>query len=207
MIHLTKTALLLLSLFAISGDAFSAVAVKVNFMLNTTDASGAPITEARYYYLYRPDGYPLTTPLQMILVMEASAGSGAASFLNTKTGQMGFVVVSCSFSGNFTGTPGTVWNNDNPRITGWEDFDYTDQVITRVRASDNCNDAFITGISKGGHMSWAYACERPSMLKVAGPIKEFMGLTSNIAQAPVPIIAFEGTLGHQCALHNRKRFG
>jgi poly(3-hydroxybutyrate) depolymerase len=173
--------------------SLAATAVKVTFTLNTTDDTGAPVVENRYYYVYRPDGYPLSTPLPMILVMEASAGSAAYGGLNAKAGQMGFVVVSCSFSGNSTGTPGTVWNNDNPRISGWEDMDYTDAVIARVKASDNCNDVFITGLSKGGHMAFAYACERPGQLKAAAPVDEFMGLTSNIASAPLPIIVFQGT--------------
>jgi len=178
----------------LAGNLLAASAVKVSFVLNTTDENGAPVAENRYYYVYRPDGLSTNTPVPMILVMEASPGSGAASFLNAKAAQAGFVVVSCSFSGNSTGTPGTVWNNDNPRITGYEDFDYTDEVIRRVQASDNCDDAFITGISKGGHMSLAYACERHGKIRAAGPMDEFMGLTSNIPQAPVPMIVFQGTL-------------
>jgi poly(3-hydroxybutyrate) depolymerase len=172
--------------------SIAANAVKVAFTLNTTDVHGAPIAENRYYYLYRPDNLSKTTPLPMILIMEAGSGGGASSILNTKAGRTGFVVVSCSFSGNSTGTPGAAWNAGNPRITGFEDIDYTTEVINRVRASDNCNDAFITGVSKGGHMAFAYACERPSMIKAAGPVDEFMGLTSNIPTAPVPMIVFQG---------------
>lgn len=82
----------------------------------------------------------------MILVID----NGAATFLRRKAGEAGFVVVSCFFTGN---SMGGVWNNDNPRITGFEDFDYTTEVINRVRASENCDDAFIAGLSKGGHMS------------------------------------------------------
>lgn len=67
-----------------------------------------------------------------------------------------------------------------PLFVGFEDYDYTTEVIKRVRASDNCNDAFITGISKGGHQTFAYACECPSMIKAAGPLDEFMSLTANI---------------------------
>jgi len=188
-----KTALLFLFLVAFAGVGFAATAVRVNFTLNTTDENGEPLTESRYYHVYRPDGLSRTTPAPMILVMEASPASGAAGFLNRKADQAGFVVVSCSFSGNSTGTPGTVWNNDDPRITGWEDFDYITEVIHRVRLSDNCNDAFICGLSKGGHMTHAYACERPSEIKAAGPMDEFMGLTSNIPAAPVPMIVFQGT--------------
>ena len=177
----------------LTGNIHAATAVKVNFTLNTTDKYGYPITQSRYYYVYRPDGLSTATPVPMILVMEASPNSGAASMLNAKAAQAGFVVVSCSFSGNSTGTPGTVWVNDNPRIVGFEDYDYTTEVISRVRASDNCNDAFITGISKGGHQSFAYACECPSMIKAAGPLNEFMSLIANIPSAPVPLIVFHGT--------------
>ena len=42
-------------------------------------------------------------------------------------------------------------------------------------------------------MSFAYACECPSMIKAAGPLDEFMGLTSNLPSAPVPMIVFQGT--------------
>jgi hypothetical protein len=72
-------------------------------------------------------------------------------------------------------------------------MDYATAVIDRVTLSDNCNDAFICGLSKGGHMAYAYACERPDKLKAACSVDEFMGLTSNIPTAPVPIIAFHGT--------------
>ena len=183
----------LLAWMMLAGQVVAATAVKVSFTLHTTDVSGAPMAENRYYYVYRPDGLSMSTPVPMILVMEASPNSGAASMLNAKAAQAGFVVVSCSFSGNTTGTPGTVWVNDNPRIVGFEDYDYTTEVINRVRASDNCNDAFITGISKGGHQSFAYACECPSMIKAAGPLDEFMALTANIPSAPVPMIVFQGT--------------
>ncbi len=183
---------LLAAAFLASG-ACAATAVKVNFTLSTTDKNGNPITQNRYYYLYRPDGLSTASPVPMILVMEASPNSGAATMLNAKAAQAGFVVVSCSFSGNSTGTPGTVWVNDNPRIVGYEDYDYTTEVINRVRASDNCNDAFIIGISKGGHQSFAVACERPQMIRAAGPLNEFMSLTANIPSAPVPMIVFHGT--------------
>ena len=121
----------------------AATDVRVNFTLNTTDAYGAPLQQSRYYFVYRPDNLPKTAPVPMILVMDAGSGT-AATFFHRKADQAGFVVVSCSFAGNSTGTPGTVWTNDNPRIAGYEDFDYTDTVIERVKASDNCNDVFIT---------------------------------------------------------------
>jgi poly(3-hydroxybutyrate) depolymerase len=176
----------------LAGAGFGATDVRVDFTLNTRDAYGGPLQQRRYYYVYRPDNLSRTTPVPMVLDMSAG-GSGAATFLHRKAGEAGFVVVSCSFSGNSTGTPGTVWNNDNPRISGFEDFDYIDEVINRVKASDNCDDAFVTGLSKGGHMSLAYACERPSMIRAASSLDEFMGLTSNIPSAPVPLIVFQGT--------------
>jgi poly(3-hydroxybutyrate) depolymerase len=185
---------LLLSFFALARPGFAAADVRVDFTLNTTDPYGFPLQQRRYYYIYRPDNLPKTAPVPMVLVMEASPASGPAAFFHRQAEQAGFVVVSCSFSGNSTGTPGTGWNADNPRISGFEDYDYITEVINRVRASDNCNDAFITGISKGGHISLAYACERPDMINAAGPVDEFMGLTSNIPSAPVPMIVFQGTL-------------
>jgi poly(3-hydroxybutyrate) depolymerase len=187
-----KMSFAFLSLFLFVSTALGQV--KVNFTLNTTDAYGMPLVESRYYWVYRPSGLSRATPVPMLLVMEYGANGTPTGEFNAKAVQAGFVVVSCSFSGNSTGTPGKVWNNDNPRITGWEDYDYTTEVINRVKASDNCNDVFISGLSKGGHQAWAYACERPWMIKAAGPIDEFMGLTSNLPQAPVPIIAFQGTL-------------
>lgn len=185
-----RTALLSLCL-VILPSGFAATDVRVDFTLNTTDASGAPVQQRRYYYVYRPDNLPKTTAVPMVLVM---TGSGTAGFLHRKADEAGFVVVSCTFSGNSTGTPGTVWNNDNPRIRGYEDFDYVTEVIERVKASDNCNDAFTVGLSKGGHMSLAYACERPGLIRAASSLDEFMGLTSNIPSAPVPVIVFQGTL-------------
>ena len=179
-----------LCLAILASTGFAATDVRVDFTLSTKDAYGAPLQQQRYYYVYRPDNLPKTTPVPMVLVM---TGSGTAGFLHAKADQAGFVVVSCTFSGNFTGIPGTVWNSDNPRITGFEDFDYIDEVIKRVKASDNGDDAFTVGLSKGGHMSLAYACERPSMIKAASSLDEFMGLTSNLPSAPVPIILFQGT--------------
>ena len=182
-----RTALLLSGCLALAGDALAATDVRVSFTLNTTAANGAPLQQSRYYYLYRPDDLSKTTPVPMILVMEAG---GPAGFLHRKADQAGFVVVSCSFSGNSTGTG---WNNHNPRITGFEDFDYIAEVIQRVKASENSNDAFTVGFSMGGHMSLAYACERPSTIKAASSVDEFMGLTSNIPSAPAPMILFQST--------------
>ncbi len=174
-----------------AGDALAATDVKVTFTLNTTDVNGGPLIESRYYYIYRPDNLPNPTPIPVILVLEASPGSGSATFFHRKADQAGFVVVSCAIPGN---SLGTVWNNDNPRVTGFEDYDYITAVINQVKLSDNCNDAFICGLSKGGHTSYAYACERPATIKAASSVDEFMGLTSNIPSTPVPIIAFHGTL-------------
>ena len=184
-----RIALFLLSSI-LTAPGFAATDVRVNFTLNTTDAYGAPIRQNRFYFVYRPDNLPKTSPVPMILVMDG----GVAPFWHRKADEAGFVVVSCSFSGNSSGDPATVWINDNPRIVGYEDMDYTTEVINRVRASENANDAFITGLSKGGHMALAYACERPSMIKAAVSMDEFMGLTSNLPSAPVPIMIIQGTL-------------
>ena len=173
-----------------AGAAFAATDVRVDFTLNTTDAYGGPLTESRYYFVYRPDNLSKTIFVPMILVMEASPGGGAATFFHRKADQAGFVVVSCAIPGNSVGDS---WNNDNPRSSGFEDYDYITAVIDRVKQSDNCNDAFICGLSKGGHTAYAYACERPATIKAACSVDEFMGLTSNIPSAPVPIIAFQGT--------------
>ena len=167
----------------------AATDVQVSFTLNTTDSYGDPIQQRRYYWVYQPDGLSKTTPVPMVLVMD----NAPATFLHRKADQAGFVVVSCSFNGNSSGNPATVWINDDPSIAGYQDYDYTDQVIGRVRASDNIGDVFISGLSKGGHMALAYACVKPSMIKASATLDEFMGLTSNIPSAPVPVIAFEGT--------------
>jgi poly(3-hydroxybutyrate) depolymerase len=185
-----RRVLLFLTAAILAVNARAATDARINFTLNTTDENGQPLTESRYYYVYRPDGLSTRVPVPMILVMEAGAGSGAAGFFHRKANQAGFVVVSCAIPGN---TLGNVWNNDDPRITGFEDMDYTTEVIDRVRSSDNCNDAFICGLSKGGHMAYAYACERPETIQAACSVDEFMGLSSNIPQVPLPVIAFQGT--------------
>jgi len=130
----------------------------------------------------------------MILVMEASPNSGPATFFHREANQAGFVVVSCSFSGNSTGAPGTQWNADSPRITGFEDYDFISVFMRWWSAAENRTDGCVTGISKGGHMTMAYACERPSTIRAAGPLDEFMGFGSNLPTAPVPMIVFQGTL-------------
>jgi len=173
--------------------AFAGTQTKISFTLNTTDDNGAHVSQNRYYWVYRPTGLALATPVPMMLELECSPNGTPVTFMNAKADAAGFVVVSCSFSGNSTGTPGRGWTAGNPRAAGWEDIDYLTEVIHQVAASDNCNDAFITGISKGGHMTMAYACERPAMIRAAGPMDEFMGLTSNLPTAPVPLIMFHGT--------------
>ncbi len=180
-------ALLFCSALISARDAFAATDVHLTFTLATTNADGASLTESRDYFVYRPDNLSKVAPVPVVLVMEG----GAATFFHRKADQAGFVVVSCTFNGN---SLGTVWNNDNPRITGFEDYDYVAAVIDRVAVSDNCNDAFICGLSKGGHMSYAFACERPDKIRAACSVDEFMGLTSNIPVAPVPILALHGTL-------------
>ena len=174
----------------LSGNVHAATAVKVSFTLNTNDKYGAPITQDRYYYLYRPDGFSTNTPLPALLVMEYSPGGAAISSFNAKSAQAGFVVVTCSINGNSVGSG---WIVDDPLWVGYEDFDYTSEVISRVRASDNCNDFFICGLSKGGHAALAFACERPTQIKAAASLDEFMQLISNIPQVPVPIMAVQGT--------------
>jgi len=177
----------------IAGCGFAAQDVRVNFMLNTTDVNGNPIQESRYYYVYRPDGLPLTTPAPMLLVLEPAVDSGPETDFHSEADRDGFILVSCSYSGNSTGTPATKWSADDPNVVGYEDVDYLSAVINQVRTSNNANDAFVTGLSKGGHMALAYACVRPSMLKGAASMGEYMGLTFNIPSAPLPILMIEGT--------------
>jgi poly(3-hydroxybutyrate) depolymerase len=183
-----------LPLAILSTNVRAASDVRINFTLNTLDRNGVPATQNRYYYVYRPDGLSKATPVPMILRMECVSNEGPATFLHRKADQAGFVVVSCSFSGNLSGTPGSGWSNHNVYVDGFEDMDYTTEVINRVRQSENCNDAFICGLSKGGHMAYAYACTRPDMLRAACSIDEFMELTVNVPTVPLPIIAFQGTL-------------
>lgn len=200
-INTLRTAILLmLSMLVCGGNAFAdgkATLSEVTFALSTTDADGNPITQTRHYMLYRPANLPLTTPVPMVLVMECRGGDYPATFFNAAADQAGFVVVSCAIQGNSTTTAanplGTVWNDGDPKTNGLEDLDYASAVIQRVRQSDNCSDAFMCGVSKGGHMSYAYACARPSMLKAVCSVDEFMGVTTNIPTMPLPVMAIHGT--------------
>ena len=185
--------ILLLAHILLAGDARGATDVKVNFTLNTTNAYGAPLQQSRAYYVYRPDNLPKTKAVPAVLIFEAGGGGAQGTFLHRKADQAGFLVISCLIAGNSTGNPGTVWTSDDPRVYGSEDLDYTAEVIDRIRASDNAGDVFTAGLSKGGHMSLAYACERPSMIRAAASVDEFMQLPSNVPSAPVPIIFFQGT--------------
>lgn len=186
-IQFSFSCLLLLALVA---ALRAATDVRVAFTLDTTDVDGTALRENRYYFVYRPDNLPRTTPVPMVLVMEAAPGSNGATFFRRKADQAGFVIVSCAIVGN---TLATGWNSDNPRVTGFEDYDYISTVISRVASAENCVDAFICGLSKGGHISYAYACERPATIRAACSVDEFMGLTSNIPVAPIPILAIHGT--------------
>ena len=100
--------LLLLCSLALLTRLPAATDVRVDFTLNTTDSSGAPIQQSRSYYVYRPDGLSKATPVPMVLHMAAGAGD-VATFLHRKADQAGFVVVSCEFTGN---SDGGSWVND-----------------------------------------------------------------------------------------------
>jgi poly(3-hydroxybutyrate) depolymerase len=180
-----------LILIALGASAWASD-TKVSFTLNTSDAYGGALQESRYYYVTRPDGLSKAKPVPMILVFEAGANSGPDGLFRAIAGQYGFLIVSCSFSGNSTGTPGSVWTSDSSSFAGNEDYDYVTEVIRRVREAENGSDAFVAGLSKGGHMALAYACERPSMIKAAASIDEFMQ-PENRPTAPVPVIVFQGT--------------
>jgi poly(3-hydroxybutyrate) depolymerase len=178
-------------LLVLGGRSWAATDVKVEFTLKTTDAAGAAITQNRFYYVYRPDNLARDKPAPLVLCMECRGGDLPAKFFHRKADEAGFVLVSCAIEGNSTGN--RVWNNGNPRVSGFEDIDYTTAVIDRVALAEKCNDAFICGLSKGGHMTCAYACERPAKIRAAADVDEFMGLTTNIPTAPLPMIFFHGT--------------
>lgn len=161
----------------------------MTFTLDTTDRYGAPIQQTRYYYVTRPDGLPKSKPAHMILVFAAVGNSGADGLFRDVAAKAGLLVISCAFTGN---SDGGSWVNDNSVFAGNDDYDYVAEVIRRVRESENGTDAFVAGLSKGGHMALAYACERPSTIKAAASIDEFMQET-NYPTAPVPILMFHGT--------------
>jgi poly(3-hydroxybutyrate) depolymerase len=178
-------------LLVLGSSAQAATDVKVDFTLTTTDDEGEAITQNRFYYVYRPDKLPKDKPAPMVLVMECRGGDLPAKFFHRKADEAGFVLVSCAIAGNSTGN--RVWVNGDPKEGGYEDIDYTTAVIDRVAAAENCKDAFLCGVSKGGHMTCCYACERPSKIRAAADLDEFMGLTTNIPTGPVPMIFFHGT--------------
>src|SRR5215831_12332804 len=74
---------------------FAAQDIRVNFTLNTADPHGAPISQSRLYYVYRPDNLQRSTPVPVVLIMEASPNSGPAVFFHRKADQAGFILVSC----------------------------------------------------------------------------------------------------------------
>jgi poly(3-hydroxybutyrate) depolymerase len=188
---LQKMVFLAVAMFMPVAGAPAATDLKVDFILKTTDDQGAAVTQKRFYYVYRPSNLPREKPAPLVLVMECRGGDLPAKFFHRKADEAGFVLVSCAIEGNSTGN--RVWTNGNPRERGFEDIDYTGAVIDRVSAAENCNDAFLCGISKGGHMTCAYACERPAKIRAAADLDEFMGLTTNVPSAPVPMIFFHGT--------------
>jgi len=155
--------------------------VRVDFTLETKDSQGAAIQQERCYWIYRPGDLPRTDPVPMVLIMDRWNPAP----LHRRADQAGFLVVACA--------PVRKWLNDDPRICGYQDYDYLTEVIRRVRAGENGGDAFIVGLSKGGHTALAYACERPDTIRAAAALDEFMGLTSNRPTAPLPIIVFQGT--------------
>jgi poly(3-hydroxybutyrate) depolymerase len=189
-----RRVLLILPLAVCVTGIFAATDVRVDFTLHTTDENGGPLTESRYYYIYRPDGLSKATPVPVVLFMTAELGNaGPVGYFHRQAGQAGFISVTCTAGGKANGDPSAGWDNQNPRTTGWDDIDYISEVISRVKQSDNCNDAFVCGFSKGGHMAYAYACERPGTVKAVGSVDEFMQLEANIPSAPLPAIALHGT--------------
>src|SRR5262245_16063684 len=82
-------------------------ATQFTFTLNTHDEYGAPLTQSRLYYVYRPTGLSTATPVPLLIIFEGGPDSGAYGMFNTVANQAGFVVVTAAFSGNRTGTPGT----------------------------------------------------------------------------------------------------
>lgn len=155
--------------------------VQVHFTLETKDPQGVPIRQERSYWVYRPRDLARSGRVPMVLIMDR----WSPTLLQRKADRAGFLVVACA--------PVRMWLNDDPRICGYQDYDYLTEVIRRVGATENGGDAFVVGLSKGGHTALAYACERPDMIRAAASVDEFMGLTSNRPTAPLPIIVFQGT--------------
>ena len=123
------TQLLSLYLAILAGSAFAASEVRYSFILHTADADGAPIQQTRSYVVYRPDDLPKTAAVPLVVVLD-----GSTSNFQRQADHYKFVVAGCNFAGNSTGNPASSWNNDNPRIAGWEDFDYLDE-LTQIRRS------------------------------------------------------------------------
>ena len=91
-----RTVVLCLSSLGFAVSVFAATDVRVDFTLHTTDVYGAPLTQNRYYYVYRPDGLSQAVPVPVVLAMETVPGGGPYAFFHRKADQAGFVVVSCS---------------------------------------------------------------------------------------------------------------
>ena len=72
-----------------AGQSQGATDEKMSFTLQTTDANGAPITQQRFYYVYRPDKLPRSKPAPMVLVMECRGGDLPAKFFHRKADEAG----------------------------------------------------------------------------------------------------------------------
>ena len=69
-----RTVVLCLSSLGFAVSVFAATDVRVDFTLHTTDVYGAPLTQNRYYYVYRPDGLSQAVPVPVVLAMETVPG-------------------------------------------------------------------------------------------------------------------------------------
>jgi hypothetical protein len=81
-----RITMLLPGLAFLGGDVFCATEVQVKFTLNTIYAC-LPVTENRYYYLYRPENLPKTTPVPVVLVLGGLPSQGRP-FLRVSGGRV-----------------------------------------------------------------------------------------------------------------------
>jgi polyhydroxybutyrate depolymerase len=153
--------------------------------------------QTRTFHVRLPDGHDNTTPLPVVLSFHGravnAASQEATSRFTALGSQEGFIVVYPQGLGSLP-----TWNAGVCCSDGLQDvydLGFVDALLDRLE-SDLCIDTsrvYANGLSAGGFMTYALACERSERFAAVASVAGMTGMFPCNPEREIPVFHFHGT--------------